>query len=343
MYYFATLFDKNYLSRALVMINSLLETNQEKNILFYVLALDQDVVEYFKYSKYVETITLQEIEISFPELKKAKDNRSYVEYLFTLSPFLPLYILLNKDNIARITTLDADLLFLSSPTVIIDKLGENKIGITLHDFPDLIKYLETYGRYNVSFQSFPKTNNSINCIKNWAKNCIEYSGDKLDEFGNFADQKYLDNWQLNFADVVDFETGCIGLAPWNIKKYNLKWVNDTLYASEKKVIFFHFHGFRIIDKNCFRHALENYNKDFSTLEIKKLYIKYWSLLNMFNQNIDVNVQRFTTKKSKYKLIDLFNNLIKYALAFKIYNYWFFVDFHKISHLKSRINGKNNKS
>ena len=46
-----------------------------------------------KLKKDIQLISLKEIEEKYLQLKYAKKNRQIVEYYFTLSPFLPLYIL----------------------------------------------------------------------------------------------------------------------------------------------------------------------------------------------------------------------------------------------------------
>ena len=187
------------------------------------MALDDFVAKHYNSLENIIVISITDLENEFPELFNIKSSRSNIEYIFTFSPFLPKYILKKFSYINRITTLDADLFFMSSPIDEINNLGVDGIGITLHDFPDQIKSLEVYGHYNVSFQSFPNTINGLNCINDWAEKCLNYCSDKLNENGDFADQKYLDNWKSDFKNVHDFPKGIIGLAPWNLKKYKF-WI-----------------------------------------------------------------------------------------------------------------------
>src|SRR6185312_10435597 len=105
MLYFATLFDINYLSRGLALLDSLTAHSSSPFKLF-VLALDNGVVEYFeKHSTdTVDVITVDDIETHFPELRHAKENRSKIEYYFTLSPYLPLYILQKFPGVDQVTS-----------------------------------------------------------------------------------------------------------------------------------------------------------------------------------------------------------------------------------------------
>ncbi len=230
MRYYATLFDKNYLSRGKVMLQSLQDQTHNQSVLF-VLALDQTAAELAAKWPNTRIVQIHDLEAFFPNLLEAKANRSFVSYIFTLSPFLPLYILQKHPEISRITTLDADLLFLNSPEKVLESLGDEKIGITQHGFPEEQKHKEIYGKYNVSFQSFPNTQNGLACLQSWAEDCLDFCGDYIDEKGRFADQKYLDFWSEKFHHVVDFPP-TIGLAPWNLKEQQLQQTNKKWQTKE---------------------------------------------------------------------------------------------------------------
>lgn len=259
---------------------------------FYILCLDDQVYSYFESWHGVKLIALSEIENRYSELKLAKENRSFVEYIFTLSPFLPLYILESFPEIKRVTTLDSDLFFLNDPTEQLEDLGYDLIGITPHGFSLDLIVLEKYGKYNVSFQSFPNTEESLNCLRGWADNCIEYCGDELDELGRFADQKYLDNWQINWANVVPFHSPKVGLAPWNIKSLN----------KDLKPIFYHFHNFRIKSKYHITLGLNHYNVECPTNEVMGLYAQYWNTLSKFGDALDNKLVRHSGETNSLVLL-----------------------------------------
>ena len=92
-YFFCTYFDKNFLPRGLTLINSLEKHAGDFKI--FILCLDDETHKYFTdYPKTsVQAIRLAELENADQELKASKENRSRIEYFFTLSPCLPLYIL----------------------------------------------------------------------------------------------------------------------------------------------------------------------------------------------------------------------------------------------------------
>lgn len=293
--FFATILDKNYITRAQVMFNSLIESSNNDFGKLFIFCLDDNVFEYFKTTKKIHVIKTSDLEEYFPELLIAKSNRSFIEYIFTLSPFLPLYILKNFPFVNRITSIDADLYFLSNPGIIIHSLNSEQIGITPHSFPNELKFLEKHGKYNVSFQSFPRTDNAFSCLHYWAKSCIDFCGDEIDEFGRYADQKYLDNWFNMFDHVVDFPFPQIGLAPWNIKKLNLK--HDIF--SKENVVFYHFHDFKIRSKFHSIIGFENYNLTNINYIILKLYITYWKKLRLFGHVTDNSFKRHSDNINKH--------------------------------------------
>lgn len=320
--YFATHFDKNYISRAEVMLQSLSYNLQEGLSKVFILCLDDDVLNFFWGRSQIELITLEDIELFFPELLKAKKNRTYVEYIFTLSPFLPLYILKKFPYIKRITSLDADLYFMDSPHNILNNLGEKMIGITKHDFPEDLYNLNVYGKFNVSFQSFPNTINSIDCLENWSNNCLEYCGDKLDELGRFADQKYLDDWIFQFDDIYVFKTPVIGLAPWNLKKFKLEIRNNRVFSNNQVVIFYHFHGFRVVNSFYSTTEFYQYNIKIVDKEVKFIYNQYWELLSSVGLNNDLTFMRNGEKDLNWAY-RFFRDLLKKSIIIKIFKFKFY--------------------
>jgi hypothetical protein len=93
MYYFCTYFDRNYLPRALALYRSLREHCSEFRL--WELCMDEATHEALTQLKLpeVERIALNDLERNDDLLLRAKQNRSQVEYYFTCTPSLPLYVL----------------------------------------------------------------------------------------------------------------------------------------------------------------------------------------------------------------------------------------------------------
>lgn len=295
--FFATLFDKNYIARAELMIESLVHSMGEEFSKMFVLCLDQEVGNYFDNHPKIECVPLYLLEEKFPSLSEAKSNRSFVEYIFTLSPFFPLFILQNYPSVKRITTLDSDLFFFSSPSTFLKALGNEKIGITAHNFPKDLGHLNRYGKFNVSFQSFPNSELGLQCLRDWADDCFQYCGDDLDHQGRFADQKYLDTWQERYGQVEAFPSPEIGLAPWNIHAYELDFNSNLLKIREKQVIFYHFQGIRVKSKRHFHLGLFRYHEGKPSKSTIKFYLFYLEKLVRKSRYTDAKIKRLQNTSS----------------------------------------------
>ena len=98
---------------------------------FNVLAIDNDSAMNLSYTLGIDSekkskivpISEKVFEDNNKSLQKVKSDRSRIEYYFTCTPSLPLYILKNYPEVDIITYLDADLFFFSNPAPIYNELG----------------------------------------------------------------------------------------------------------------------------------------------------------------------------------------------------------------------------
>lgn len=311
MLHFATLFDFNYLSRGLSLIESL-DKVLNKNYTLYILALDEKTCRYIKAKNcnHLVVIKLNDIEQYCPALAEIKKDRSKVEYFFTLSPILPLYIFDKFNSCERITTLDADIFFFSSPLEIFQAYHSESILITPHDFSSSLSNHKIYGSFNVSFQSFPRTINSISLLKDWMVKCLNWCRDYVDDNTLlFADQKYLDSWEECFENIQPINLKTCGRAPWNISETAICIRNNQFYVNNNFLIYYHFHGLRI-HKNVISHGLKSYDvKDISKAAIK-MYKRYIACLTKQNEII-----------SYYKDDSINRNSISYSKKSDLINVW----------------------
>ena len=288
--HFATLFDKHYLGRGLVLFNSIKKYVTDFD--FYVLALDNEVQKYFEENPdpSIKLVSLSQIEERYPELIEAKNNRNKVEYYFTLSPVLPLFLLETNPDLSYITTLDADICFFSSPVPLFEKFEKYSIMITAHDFDDISESRLKYGKYNVSFQSFRNDEIGVSCLKQWKSQCIEWCFDVLD--GNrYADQKYLDSWVEEFKSVMVLDGPALGRAPWNANKYAIESKSSSFVSNDTPLVFYHFHGLRIVGSRAVKMGLSMYEAHLSS-GIAKLYKTY--ILNLKSTAKSVEEKSNTT-------------------------------------------------
>jgi len=289
---YCTLFDGNYLSRGITMIDSL--RNVSADHIVFVLAIDELVSETLKNNSGVIIIKLGDVEEKYPRLEKAKETRSSVEYYWTLTPSLIKYCI-ETYRLEECTYIDADIYFYNDPEALFLEVKSYSALITEHNYTPKYDQTNTSGKYCVQFLNIKNNSFGIEILDWWQEKCIEWCYNRM-ENGKFGDQKYLDDWTTRFKSVhVAQDIGC-GIAPWNIAKYDIV-VKHSLFNVQDKVtkqigamIFYHFHGLKKYENN--RWFLSGY--DITTTVIEKLYKPYIG-------NIEKNENKYNCQNKAEKL------------------------------------------
>jgi hypothetical protein len=260
---FCSYFDKNYLSKFLVLRDSLLNLDCRHN--FYVLALDDFTYQFLNKNNFNNMIIchVKELEKKYPDLKKIKSTRNLIEYYFTLSPYLPIFFK-NKFDLKKLNYLDVDILFFRNPKLFYEKLNDYSIVLIKQN------YKKKYGLYNVGWISYNFLNpDTKNILNDWKLKCTEWCYDKVEK-NRYADQKYLDYWPFLSKDLVSLEPKYSMVSPWD-KMTSVTIKNNSNFYS------YHFQGLKF-SKNYFISGKSIYQFNFRRKFIKNFYLKYISLL-----------------------------------------------------------------
>src|SRR5947209_2795057 len=124
MRYFCTYFDQHYLPRAVALYRSLERWGGEFQL--WALCMDSysyDAVQDMRL-EHMHPISLAEFEQADPALHTARQNRSRVEFYYTCTPDLPLFLFDRHPEIDLLTYLDADLYFFDDPQPVFDEQVE---------------------------------------------------------------------------------------------------------------------------------------------------------------------------------------------------------------------------
>jgi len=243
--YFCTYFNDAYLIYGLTMFRTLKATGIDFRL--FVLCLDDPVYEKLTgFAPEIEPVRLSELESADPETAACRGNRSLIEYFFTLSPALPLFLFRRDPEIDILAYVDSDFMFFSSPEPIWEELGGRDVLIYEHDFLRR-RDEDLHGRFNVGFQLYRNSEEGLRVLRWWRERCIEWCYDRH-EPDRFADQKYLDRWPVLFPSAVAVaeKTRPQALAPWNMKKHVYSLDGGRVYSDGKPVIFFHFQGCKML-------------------------------------------------------------------------------------------------
>jgi len=273
MLYFCTYFDSNYLSKGLTLYRSLVRHAMPFRL--WVLCFDNLAYEVLQKLSLpqIHPILLSDFEYKDEELLKTKGNRSKVEYYFTCTPSLPLYIFKKYPEVDVISYVDADLFFFSNPSPIYKELNDNSVLIVGHRFPSYLKHLEKYGIYNVGFLSFRRDNAGLECLNWWREKCIEWCYDRLED-GRFSDQKYLNDWPDRFKGVVVLKNKGAGLSPWNLANYQLSENKGQMIVDTDQLVFFHFHDLKEVQQWLYDPCLTQYKVCLDSFLKKHIYGPY---------------------------------------------------------------------
>ncbi len=324
MYHFCTLFDSFYLTRGVLMYQSLEAVCEDFHL--YIFAFDDkcyDILQKLDLKK-ATIISLKEFEDE--KLIGVKSSRTKAEYCWTCTPSTILYVI-EHFNTSACTYLDADLFFYQNPKVLFGEMGDKSILLTEHRYPPKFNRTKSSGKYCVQFITFINNNEGLNALKWWRNACIDWCYDRYED-GKFGDQKYLDDWTSRFPGVHVLQHLGGGLASWNVGQWRLlsKHGNIITFLDSKdnrkfEAIFYHFHHVRFYKNN-----LVDFGWRHPTLPvIKNLYVPYIVRLSQLEQTIknsapdfDIPLQDFTLNKTSG-----LKNKIKYFIKkygrYNVYN------------------------
>jgi hypothetical protein len=254
--HFCTYFDRNYLTRAVALHQSLVRHSPPFTL--WALCLDDDAYRAVSALNVasLHPVKLADLECADPALIDAKKNRSTVEYYFTLSPVLPLYLLGQVPGIDSITYLDSDLLFYSSPQPIFDELASGSVVIVPHRFAPQLRNLAIHGTYNVAMLAFRNDPQGRAVLGRWREQCLEWCYDRVED-GKFADQGYLDGWP-GLPGVRVLGHPGVDLAPWNFMQYDIDLKEDPPTVDGQPLVFYHFQGFKTVGPGLWDLGLDAY-------------------------------------------------------------------------------------
>lgn len=238
---YCTYFDSGYLSRGLALIESLRAHGDDSAV--WVLTLDHAAHDYLVDAALpgVVPITVADLEAAVPELLPLKEQRSRMEYYFTMTPLLVRHVMDAHTEPTLVAYLDADLFFFRDPGDVVHSLGSHSVGIIEHRYsPRLARRLSKYGRFNVGWVGFRSDADGRRCLQWWGESTLDWCGDHPSE-GRYADQGYLDRFP-DFAGVRILPSSGFNLAPWNTAHRRVDVTATGLTIDGDPLVFFHFHG-----------------------------------------------------------------------------------------------------
>lgn len=282
---FCTYFDHRYLSRALVLHDTL--RDWVGSFRLWALCMDAEAEEALRRLNVdsIVIVPLRELEAYDRGLLAAKSNRSLIEYYFTCTPVLPKYVLASDHAIDEVTYLDADLFLMRPVDSLFDEMDDRSVSIIPHRFPPSERELEQHGVYNVGWMTFRRTPEGTTVLDWWRDRCVEWCYDRPED-GKFADQGYLTDWPTRFRGVHVIKNPGANLAPWNLRTHLVAENEGRLQADGHDVIFYHVHGLRKMSAKAYRLGLGPYGARLTRPLKQLVYQPYIAALEAADRRVD---------------------------------------------------------
>ncbi len=247
---YCTLFNSNYLDRALVTIKSL--SGVDLNAKVYVLCMDDQCFSILNKIGLPNVILIRLSDFEDEKLLSVKSSRSRGEYCWTCTSKLLKYVILHY-NEYQCTYIDADLRFYSDPSVLLKEMSDAMCHVQVipHRFPPNKRGKrreKESGRNCVQFNTFCNEEKSMALLDTWIEQCLDECSVE-----NVGDQKYTDSWsELEFVNVS--QNGGAGVAPWNVTRYSLEDKTNMIikdrYTNKKyPLVFYHFQNLTFPNEN----------------------------------------------------------------------------------------------
>ena len=175
----------------------------------------------------------------------------------------------------------------------------DKVILTPHFFDEYKKKLEVkHGRYCVQFLRFNKKNHK-NLLVSWKKSVLQNCTMKA-VGGNFADQKYLENFKsIDPTTVLENIDKDLFGGPWNMNSIDLA-----------RTEIFHFSGLKFIGEKKFK--IFDWSYLVFNKKIKNIYKKY---INNFYESLLI-LKKFGFVYEDFKLETSIIEKIKFMITKK---------------------------
>ncbi len=181
----------------------------------------------------------------FPDLETIESDRSRLEYIYALSPYLVKYFFENTEA-ESVTYIDADLYFFKSISDLTSLATIADVGLVPHRFKPEMKHLEGFGKYNVGLVQFNRTPDSLAILNFWLNSCRQSTSTFATETV-FGDQKYLESFK-RYGKVFEFQAEGINAAPWNTNEIKPSEDGFDWLVGEDLLYFYHFSGLKIFKR-----------------------------------------------------------------------------------------------
>ncbi len=154
----------------------------------------------------------------------------------------------------KVIYIDPDIVFYNSIKLLEDELDRSDIILTPHiryanratddsEMSVSVEQLQVAGIYNLGFAALKNTPNSVSLLDYWGKTLAD-KGYFAPNKGFFCDQKWADMFPVFFEKCHILKDDGYNVAQWNLHEITLSKRNETYFANNSKLVFYHFSGWK---------------------------------------------------------------------------------------------------
>jgi hypothetical protein len=281
-YHFSTVVSQDHFFKYLALVSSL--RNNPRDFKIYTMCVDEIVWHILNKINIEEVVPIMLKEVHSDMLEKAKGDRPFQAFCWTLKPVALQYVMEKHSDCDYFAHLDADLFFFESPENIFLENPSASLFLTHHrNSRNFLKYYSSTGVFNTGFVGCKNDNTAYNAISKWKSQCLLYCPIKEDPIHKiFGDQRYVESWPEEYRDVHVVRSLGVNAALWNIQNYTVSIVNDKVHVEGSPLVFYHFSGLTIISRNEFN--INWYYHIDDEMVFKYIYMPYVkTLVNVMNE------------------------------------------------------------
>ena len=303
---FCTLFDSYYLHKGIATYLSLETVTDDFHL--YVVAFDKDCYDRLKSFGFQHmTVDLVD-DFETPELLAVKPTRTRAEYCWTCGSSI-VYYFIKKYNLDSLTYIDADMMFVSNPKILLDEIGDCSIGLSPHfEIPEN----KNAGHFCVQFVYFKNDDDGMAALTWWKDRCIEWCFSRYED-GKFGDQKYLDYIPEKFNKVHIFKNRGCGVAPWNMHQYKYgEGLSFSYQGVDYQTVFYHMHGTIFSYENEVLSLTMKFD-DATKIEKEKFFYPYLNLVKEVYEkylNKKVNKVVYIDRNFVSRCVSFFKHMLR---------------------------------
>lgn len=271
----------NYISKALVLINSYKKLHPEH--LFTLLIVDKK-----RESKTLLDLDLNVIwveDLLIQDFNKYAFTFDIIEFNTNVKPMAIKHLLEKND---KVIYLDPDIQLFSPIDFVLNELDNSSILITPHSLTPILdgckpddSDLLRFGAYNLGFIAVSRCEETILFLNWWSERCLKL-GFYEPQIGLAVDQKWIDLAPSFFPNLKILHNPGLNVAFWNLHERFLSKVNEQWFVNEKfPLIFFHFSSFNSENIENIAYKQTRYNKG-DRKDFNQIAIEYSNNLQKFD-------------------------------------------------------------